>query len=328
MTITENFWHSRNVFITGSTGILGSWLTNELINKGANIVALVRDDVHSSNIHSLNLLKKITRVNGNVEDFGLILRSVNEYEIDTIFHLGAQTIVGTANRSPLPTFETNIKGTWNILESARQLDTKRVIIASSDKAYGSHEKLPYIEDAKLAGSHPYDVSKSCADLIAQAYYKTYGLPIAITRCGNIYGGGDLNFSRIIPGTIKFLIENQSPIIRSDGKFIRDYFYIKDAVKAYLLLAEKLYENGVTGEAFNFGTESPIDVISVVGEIIRISRKNHIRPKILNEAQNEIRNQYLSCEKARRLLNWMPDYTLIDGLKETYEWYVSNMTKII
>ncbi len=258
-------------------------------------------------------------VNGKVEDFSLILRTINEYEIDTIFHLAAQTIVGTANRSPLSTFEINIKGTWNILEAARQLHTPRTIIASSDKAYGSHEKLPYKEDAKLIGSHPYDVSKTCADLIAQAYIKTYGLPVGITRCGNLYGGGDLNFSRIIPGTIKSLHSSEPPIIRSDGTYLRDYFYVKDAVSAYLLFAEKLSEPQITGQAFNFGTETPISVIDVVNMLVGISGKK-LKPKILNEVKNEIHSQYLSCEKARRLLNWKPKFTLQQGLKETYGWY--------
>ena len=316
----DNFWSGRNVFITGATGLLGSWLTNEIVTKKANVVCLVRDELINTNFDVLRLKDKVTIINGDVENLSLVLRSLNEYEINTIFHLAAQTIVGTANKSPLSTFETNIKGTWNILESARDLDTERVIIASSDKAYGSHEKLPYTEDAKLTGSHPYDVSKSCADLIAQAYYKTYGLPVGITRCGNIYGGGDLNFSRIIPGTINSIMENQPPIIRSDGKYIRDYFYVKDAVNSYLVLAEKLLEEGITGEAFNFGTENPISVLKLVEMIINLSGKRDITPKILNGVHNEIKEQYLSCEKARTLLNWKPKYTLHDGLKETYNWY--------
>ena len=326
MSQIKNFWQSKNIFITGCTGLLGSWMTDELVNQGAKVVALMRDDVHLSNFHNLSLLKKITKVDGSVEDFGLILRTLNEYEIDTIFHLAAQTIVGTANRSPLSTFETNIKGTWNILEAARQLDIPRVLTASSDKAYGSHEKLPYKEDAQLTGSHPYDVSKTCADLIAQSYFKTYKLNVGITRCGNLYGGGDFNFSRIIPGTIKSIMENQPPIIRSDGKFIRDYFYVKDAVGAYLLFAENMHEKKLAGEAFNFGTEKPITVIELVDEIIKISGKKNIRPKILNEAKNEIKSQYLSCEKAGRLLNWKPKYTLSQGIKETYEWYEKYLPK--
>ena len=324
----NNFWHSRNVFVSGCTGLLGSWLTDELVNKSANVVGLIRDDFHSSNFHSLNLLNKITKVDGSVEDFNLILRTINEYEIDTIFHLAAQTIVGTATKSPISTFESNIKGTWNILESARQVDTERVIIASSDKAYGIHEKLPYEETTCLKASHPYDVSKACADLIAQSYYKTYKLNVGITRCGNLYGGGDFNFSRIIPGTIKSLLNDEIPIIRSDGKYIRDYFYVKDAVNSYLMLAEKLMKHGISGEAFNFGTEKPVSVLEVVDMLIEISGKKNITKKILNEAHNEIKAQYLSCEKARRLLNWKPKYSLKDGLKETYEWYKSFYSRII
>ncbi|MBT6774417.1 NAD-dependent epimerase/dehydratase family protein [Candidatus Woesearchaeota archaeon] len=315
----NNFWQTKNVFVTGGSGLIGSWLTQELVNRGANVICLIRDEVNSSNFKSLNLNKKVTLVKGEIENFDLILRTINEYEIDTIFHLAAQTIVTTANRSPRSTFETNIKGTWNILEAARQLNTKRTIIASSDKAYGTHEKLPYVEDAKLSGLHPYDVSKSCTDLLAQSYHKTYNLPVAITRCGNIFGGGDLNFSRIIPGTMRSLLNDEPPVIRSDGEFLRDYFYVKDAVNAYLLLAEKLCEPEVVGQAFNFGREEPISVLDLANMIIELSESTH-KSVILNEAKNEIRIQYLSCEKARKILNWKPQYTLKQSLAETYEWY--------
>ncbi len=315
------FWEDKKVFITGATGILGSWLTKELVNKGANVTILMRDWVPKSEIILTGLINKVNIVQGCLEDYATIERCLNEYEIDSLFHLGAQTIVGTANRNPLSTFESNIKGTWNILEATRRNELiKRIVVASSDKAYGTHEKLPYKENAKLMGLHPYDASKSCADILAQAYAHTYGMPIAITRCGNIYGGGDLNFNRIIPGTIKSLIFNQRPIIRSDGKYIRDYIFVKDIVDAYLLLAEKLKTKNVRGEAFNFGTEKPISVIELVKIIIKISKKNKIKPIILNKAKGEIKKQYLCTEKARSILLWKPKYSLEEGLRHTYKWY--------
>ena len=259
-------------------------------------------------------------VNGCLEDYSLIERTLNEYEMDTIFHLGAQTIVGSANRSPIGTFESNIKGTWNLLEAARSSKLiERIIIASSDKAYGEQEKLPYTEDMPLKGRHVYDVSKSCADLVAQSYYYTYGLPIGITRCGNFYGGGDLNFNRLIPGTTKSVLNNERPVIRSDGKYIRDYIYILDAVEAYLLLAEKLDNPAIRG-TFNFSNESQVTVLDVVKMILKLMNREDLEPLILNEAKGEIKHQYLSAGKAREMLGWKPKYDLEKGLKETIEWY--------
>jgi len=250
-----------------------------------------------------------------------MLRALNEYEIDTVFHLGAQTIVGTASRSALSTFESNIRGTWLLLDACRQLDrVQRVVVASSDKAYGEHETLPYTEDAPLQGRFPYDVSKSCADLISISYHRTYKLPVAITRCGNLYGAGDLNFNRLIPGTIRSALAGEAPIIRSDGTFIRDYFYVKDAVEAYLRLAERLPEEPFAGEAFNFGTETPMSVIDMVDLLLRLLDRSDLTPKILGEASHEILRQYLDCSKAQDLLTWAPLYTLEDSLRETITWY--------
>jgi len=246
---------------------------------------------------------------------------VNEYNIDTCFHLAAQTIVDVAKKFPLSTFESNIKGTWNILEASRNCKTiKRLIIASSDKAYGTHSKLPYKESYPLHGEYPYEVSKTCCDLLAQCYFKTYNLPIAIARCANIFGGGDFNFSRIVPGTIRSLIFDENPVIRSDGTPLRDYLYVEDAVDAYLTLAENLDKNIIKGEAFNFGSGKPISVVDLVNLIIKISGKNYLKPKILNKAIAEIRDQYLSCEKAKKLLKWEAKFNLEDALIRTYEWY--------
>lgn len=314
------YWTDKNVFVTGATGLLGSWLVKALVDSNANVVCLIRDIVPKSNLYLNGYYKKVVMVNGCLEDYFLIERTLNEYEMDTIFHLGAQTIVGTANRSPIGTFESNIKGTWNVLEAARSSKLiERIIIASSDKAYGEQEKLPYIEDMPLKGGHIYDVSKSCADLVAQSYYYTYGLPIGITRCGNFYGGGDLNFNRVIPGTTKSVLNNERPVIRSDGKYIRDYIYILDAVEAYLFLAEKLDNPAIRG-AFNFSNESQVTVLDVVKMILKLMNREDLEPLILNEAKGEIKHQYLSAGKAREMLGWKPKYDLEKGLKETIEWY--------
>ena len=252
----------------------------------------------------------------------MLERTINEYETDTVFHLAAQAQVGLGSTSPIPTFETNIKGTWNILEACRTNNktVKRIIIASSDKAYGRQEKLPYTEDAPLRGTHPYDVSKSCTDLIAYTYFDTYQLPVSITRCGNIYGPGDLNFTRLIPGSIKSALHNEPIIIRSDGTFKRDYFYVKDAVQAYVMLAENLEARNLAGEAFNFSSGCQISVIDMTKKILGVMDKKDSPVKILNETKGEIKDQYLSIEKAKRLLGWAPQYGMEDALQETIGWY--------
>lgn len=316
----SGFWNGKNVFVTGCTGLLGSYLVKELIDQGANVTGLVRDQVPRSNLYQGSQFEKMNVVQGALEDMQTIERALGEYEIDTVFHLAAQAIVGVANRQPVSTFEANILGTWNVLEACRRQPLiKRVIVASSDKAYGDQEQLPYDEDMPLNGKHPYDVSKSCADLISHTYYNTYGLPVCITRCGNLYGGGDLNFNRIIPQTIQLVLEGKAPEIRSDGTFIRDYFYIEDAVKAYLLLAEKMEEKGLAGEAFNFSNEIQLTVLELVDKILK-AMGSELKPRILNQGTHEIKHQYLSAEKARKLLDWKPDYSIDEGLEKTIEWY--------
>ncbi|KOA77668.1 sugar dehydratase [Bacillus stratosphericus] len=316
----SGFWNGKNVFVTGCTGLLGSYLVKELIDQGANVTGLVRDQVPRSNLYQGSQFEKMNVVQGALEDMQTIERALGEYEIDTVFHLAAQAIVGVANRHPVSTFEANILGTWNVLEACRRQSLiKRVIVASSDKAYGDQEQLPYDEDMPLNGKHPYDVSKSCADLISHTYYNTYGLPVCITRCGNLYGGGDLNFNRIIPQTIQLVLEGKAPEIRSDGTFIRDYFYIEDAVKAYLLLAEKMEEKGLAGEAFNFSNEIQLTVLELVDKILK-AMGSELKPRILNQGTHEIKHQYLSAEKARKLLDWKPDYSIDEGLEKTIEWY--------
>ncbi|AGG60082.1 putative CDP-sugar-dehydratase/epimerase YfnG [Bacillus subtilis subsp. subtilis 6051-HGW] len=301
-------------------------MVKELIEQGANVTGLVRDHVPQSNLYQGEHIKKMNIVRGSLEDLAVIERALGEYEIDTVFHLAAQAIVGVANRNPISTFEANILGTWNILEACRKHPLiKRVIVASSDKAYGDQENLPYDENMPLQGKHPYDVSKSCADLISHTYFHTYGLPVCITRCGNLYGGGDLNFNRIIPQTIQLVLNGEAPEIRSDGTFVRDYFYIEDAVQAYLLLAEKMEENNLAGEAFNFSNEIQLTVLELVEKILKKMNSN-LKPKVLNQGSNEIKHQYLSAEKARKLLNWTPAYTIDEGLEKTIEWYTEFFKK--
>ncbi len=319
--MSDAFWRDRPVFVTGGTGLLGSWLLRRLVDHGADVVCLVRDWVPQSEAVRSGVLERVRVVRGDVRDQALLERSLGEYEIDSVLHLAAQTIVGVANRNPVSTFETNIGGTWALLEAARRSPlVKSIVIASSDKAYGDHERLPYEESAALQGAHPYDVSKSCADLISHAYAVSYGLPVAVTRCGNFYGGGDLNWNRLIPGTIRSVLRNARPVIRSDGKSIRDYLYVEDGADAYLHLARALRERPeLAGEAFNFSTEQQLTVLDVTQRVLQ-AMGSPLEPDVRNEAENEIRHQYLSAAKARTRLGWTPRYTIDDGLGLTIDWY--------
>lgn len=317
----SSFWRDRRVLITGCTGVLGSWLTARLVELGADVVGLIRDWVPQSHLVRSGTMGRIKVVHGSVTDEEVVNRTFAEYEIQTCFHLAALTVVGVANRAPVPTFETNVRGTWLLLEAARQWGKlEQFVLASSDKAYGSHDVLPYTESAPLQGRHPYDVSKSCADLIAQTYAHTYQMPVAVTRCANMYGGGDLNWNRIVPGTIRSVLLNERPIVRSDGTMKRDYVYVKDIASAYLTLAEAMKDGAHTSGTFNFGVDSPRTVLEMVEAIIRLSDHPDLEPVILNNVQNEIQNQYLSSEKAHKLLGWKPQYTLEEGLGETMAWY--------
>lgn len=325
MAIRNEHWQDRRVFVTGCTGFLGSWLAAHLLDKGAEVVGLIRDDVPQSRLVQSGLVDRITVVHGDLSNYELLNRTLAEYEINTIFHLAAQTIVTIANRNPMLTFETNIRGTWLLLEAARQNKTvQALVVASSEKAYGDRHPLPFVETMPLQGRHPYDVSKSCADLIAQSYAHSYDLPVAVTRCSNLYGGGDLNWNRLIPGTIRSVLRGERPIIRSDGTFKRDYLFVEDAVRGYLTIAEKLAQTavvpGIVGECFNLGRGQPSSALEMVNSIIRLSDNPQLEPVILNQVQNEIQDEYLSPQRAHDLLNWQPQHTLESGLAKAMHWY--------
>jgi CDP-glucose 4,6-dehydratase len=321
VALTQGFWRDRPVLVTGATGLVGAWLTRRLVEVGADVVCLVRDWVPQSELVRSTTLERVKVARGDIRDRDALERIIGEYETDTVIHLAAQTIVGIANRNPISTFETNIQGTWNLLEACRRSPGVRsIVIASSDKAYGDQEILPYSEEAPLQGRHPYDVSKSCADLLALTYAKTYEAPVAITRCGNFYGGGDLNWNRIVPGTIRSALRGERPVIRSDGQYVRDYFYVEDGAAAYMLLAEQLYcRKELRGQAFNFSNELQVTVIELVYQILA-AMDSDLEPEVRNEASNEIRRQYLSAERARRALDWSPMFTLEEGLTRTIAWY--------
>ena len=320
--IMNNFWKDRNTLVTGATGLLGGWVAKKLHEAGANVVCLIRDEVPHSQLVRSGLVNKLTVVKGDICDQKLMERVLGEHEIDTVMHLAAQAIVGIANRNPITTFEANIQGTWSVLEACRRSPlVSSIVVASSDKAYGDQKVLPYYEDTPLQGLHPYDVSKSCADLITHSYAHTYDLPVAITRCGNFYGGGDLNWNRIVPGTIRSIINGEKPIIRSDGKFTRDYLYVEDGAAAYMLLAEELIKNpNLKGEAFNISNEHPITVIELVDKIL-LQMDSSLLPEVRNEASNEIREQYLDANKFKNMLNWTPYFDLESGIEKTVQWYV-------
>lgn len=319
--MTSGFWQDRKTLVTGATGLLGAWTVQRLLDLGADVVCIMRDWVPRSELVRVGSVERANVVRGDVCDQKLDERVLGEYEVETVFHLAAQTIVSIANRNPVSTFESNIQGTWSLLEACRRSPlVKQIVVASSDKAYGEHDVLPYREDTPLNSRHPYDVSKTCADLIAQSYAHTYQLPVAITRCGNFYGGGDLNWNRIVPGTIRSILRGEQPIIRSDGQYVRDYVYAEDGAAANILLAERLAaQPELSGEAFNFSNESQMSVSGLVDRILT-KMNSELRPEIRNEVNNEIPRQYLSAAKARSVLGWSPLYDLDAGLDKTIAWY--------
>jgi CDP-glucose 4,6-dehydratase len=329
MEMNRSFWLDRPTFVTGGTGLVGSWLVRHLVEAGAEVVCLVRDWVPQSELVRSRQIEQVTVVRGDIRERDLLERTLGEYEIDSVIHLAAQTIVTIANRNPISTFETNIAGTWNLLEACRRSPrVGQVVIASSDKAYGDQEILPYDENTPLQGQHPYDVSKSAADLIAHMYAVSFNLPVVVTRCGNFYGGGDLNWNRIVPGTIRSVLRGQRPVIRSDGNFIRDYFYVEDGAAAYMLLAEQLAAHPeLRGEAFNFSYGNQLTVLELAHRILA-RMGSDLQPEVRNEASNEIRKQYLNANKARRVLGWSPLFTMEDGLDKTIAWYKNFLTESV
>lgn len=318
-------WSERRVLVTGATGIVGSWLCEELVRRGAHVVAMVRDDDPQSRFYSDGIAPKCTIMRGDLVQLDQCMRAINDYDIQTIFHLGAQTIVGAALRDPLDCFESNIRGTYQLLEAARRLSplVQEIVVASSDKAYGESEILPYTEEMPLRGRHPYDVSKSCTDLLSDTYAHTYGMNITVARCGNIYGAGDLNWSRIVPGTVRSIMQGQRPVLRSSGGNIRDYIYVRDVVSAYLTLAERSNRPEIRGQAFNFSPESRFSVLDIV-EAIGRTMNTHVEPIIQNIAKAEILDQTLDASKAKGLLDWRAVWSLEDGLRETVEWYRAHL----
>lgn len=315
-------WRSRRVLVTGATGVVGSWLTRRLVDEGAYAVTLVMDHDPQSEVVRSGTLDRTHVVTGRLEDLSTVERAIVDHEVEVVFHLGAQTIVGAAKRSPLATFTSNVQGTWNVLEAARRQPdlVSAVVVASSDKAYGTSATLPYTEDMPLHGQGPYDVSKSCADLIAQSYAATFGVPVTIARCGNIYGGGDLNWSRIVPGTIRDLLEGRTPVLRSDGTFLRDYLHVDDVVEAYLALGAIGGDAAAVGEAFNFSDESPMSVRAIYDAVCRHTVGEVVEPVVLGGAADEIRDQYLDSSKARGRLGWSAGVGLEEGLRRTVAWY--------
>src|SRR5579864_172132 len=315
-------WKDHRVFVTGATGFIGSWLVKRLLEREAYVTVLIQDWDPQSQLISSGDVRRTRVVNGALEDYSTLERAINEHEPDTVFHLGAQTLVGPALRNPLPTFESNIRGTYNLLEVCRihAKLVKAVVVASSAKAYGDHDDLPYTEGHRLIGRHPYDVSKSCTDLIATRYHHTYGVPVTIARCGNVYGGGDLNWTRIVPSTIRSLLRRERPVLRSDGTMVRDYFYVEDAVAAYLALAEQIGLAGVAGEAFNFSTEQPVTVNEIVATVQGVLGVHDLPPLVMNTAKAEIKAQALSAAKARQTLGWSARFDLEGGLRSTADWY--------
>jgi CDP-glucose 4,6-dehydratase len=324
-------YEGRTALVTGAQGFIGSWLAERLLDEGARVVALRRDVPALSRFKIAGLDERCDVVQGDLDDYQSLLRILNEHDVHLVFHLAAQTIVGTANRSPFSTFETNVKGTYTLLEACRALGVvgdplSAVVVASSDKAYGEHDDLPYSEDFPLMPRHPYDVSKACADLIARSYAHTFGLPVAVTRLANVYGGGDFNFSRIVPDTVRALILGERPVIRSDGTPERDYLYVEDAVEAYLAVAESLGEERHRGRAWNAGNDRPIAVRDVVARVIAAAGSD-VEPDVQGEGKppGEIDRQWLDSTAIRNELGWQPRWELDRGLAETYAWYVQHLS---
>jgi CDP-glucose 4,6-dehydratase len=321
METSSRFWGRKTAFVTGGTGFVGSWLVRELLDAGANVVVLVRHGSNPAPQLRESANGKLFRVAGDLEDYQGVLAALTQARPDTVFHLAGQSLAGIAKNDPLRTLETNLRGTWNLLEASRKSSVSQVMVASSDKAYGASSELPYKEDHPLRGGFPYDVSKSCADLIAAMYANSYGLRVGIGRFANIFGGGDLNFSRLIPDLVRTTLRGERFAIHSDGEFVRDFLYVRDAVTALLDFAEQMDRTpSLVGQAINFGLSVRVTVLEMVEKVLSLMGMGHLRPIIKNQASCETRESYLCCEKAEQLLGWRPRYSLEEGLRETIAWY--------
>lgn len=319
----KGVWRNRSVLVTGGAGFIGSWLSHDLLQQGAKVTIVdLKKALPYLGKRENAILTQSTFIRGDVRDGTLLTSLYKKYKIQTVFHLAAEAIVRKAFQNPIQTLDTNVRGTWEVLETFRKVygGKGQVVVASSDKAYGSHKSLPYKENFALLGENPYDCSKACADRIAQMYAKVYGVPVCITRCGNVFGGGDMNFSRLIPGSIRSFFFEKSFKIRSDGLFKRDYIYIKDIVSAYMYTAEAMIDGDVLSEVFNFGNNSPIEVADVVKFIAQEMRSEHTKLIILSAARYEIKDQYLDSTKAMNMLGWNPQYSFAEGIKKTVRWY--------
>jgi CDP-glucose 4,6-dehydratase len=318
------FWRDRKVAVTGATGFLGSHLCGLLVELGAAVVILRRDHVVPT-AQVRTWLPEVDVVDGDVVDQAVLERLLGEYEVRSVFHLAAQTQVQVANHNAVSTLDANVRGTWSLLEAVRRSPlVEQVVLASSDKAYGSQPVLPYQEDMPLLAVNPYDVSKACADLIAQSYHDRWQVPLAITRCGNFFGPGDTNWERLVPGTVRSLLRGERPVIRSDGSLVRDYLYVEDGALAYLRLAEAMADDPAHhGEAYNFSTERPLSVLEVVDEI-QAAAGTSLEVDVRGQAAHEIDAQHLSAEKARTRLGWAPRHSLGDALQRTVAWYADHL----
>lgn len=316
------------MFVTGAYGLLGSWLVKSLLARGADTVVLKRDAVVASALELNGTERRVTVVRGDVCDGALVARALNEYEVDTVFHLAAQTLVGAANRSPAATFETNIRGTWTLLEACRQFGVRSVVVAASDKAYGVHEQLPYREQFALQPRYPYDVSKAAADMIARSYWHTYDLPVAVTRFANLYGGGDFNMSRLVPECVVAALQSRRPVIRSDGTLERDFLYVEDAVEAYLAIWDLLSDGRGAGEAFNAGADRPHSVLEIAELACRLAGTG-VRADVRGEGTpaGEIKRQWVDSTKLRTMSGWSPQVTLEEGLTRTVHWYREHLEEL-
>jgi CDP-glucose 4,6-dehydratase len=322
--MTDAWWSGAAVLVTGGQGFVGSWLCERLLGLGARVIVPRRDVPAVSRFRVEGLEERCDTVLADLLDYEGLVRVVNEHDVRAVFHLGAQTIVGTANRSPLSTFEANVRGTYNLLEACRAAGVvgeplERIVVASSDKAYGETDELPYREDLPLRPVYPYDVSKACADMLARSYAVTYDLPVAVTRLANVYGSGDFNFSRIVPDTARALVEGQAPVLRSDGTPERDFLHASDAVEAYLAVASSLPER--RGMAWNAGPGAPVPVIEIVRRLIAVSGVE-VEPDVQGSGvpPGEIASQHLDSSLIREELGWEPRVWLDEGLREAWEWY--------